>query len=50
VQLGGVRPGPKFEIVAVNDLNDGADYTTPAVSGGRFFIKGKSYLWCIGNK
>jgi hypothetical protein len=36
--------------LATNELNDGADYTTPAVSGGRIFIKGKSFLWCIGTK
>jgi outer membrane protein assembly factor BamB len=45
-----IKAGPKFELLATNDLNDGAAYTTPAVSGGRLFIKGKSYLWCIGNK
>jgi outer membrane protein assembly factor BamB len=45
-----IEPGPRFKILAVNDLNDGPDYTTPAVSGGRIFIKGKSYLWCIGKK
>jgi outer membrane protein assembly factor BamB len=43
-----IRADPKLEILATNDLNDGADYTTPAASEGRIFIKGKSYLWCIG--
>ena len=32
------------------DLNDGPDYPTPAVSNGRIYIRGKSYLWCIGKK
>jgi outer membrane protein assembly factor BamB len=41
---------PKFEILAVNDLFDGPDYTTPAISNGRIYIRGKSYLWCIGKK
>jgi outer membrane protein assembly factor BamB len=45
-----VKAGPKFEIIAVNDLDDGNNYTTAAVSDGRIFIKGKSYLWCIGKK
>jgi outer membrane protein assembly factor BamB len=45
-----IKADPKLEILAVNDLNDGADYTTPAVSDGRIFIKGKSYLWCIGKE
>jgi outer membrane protein assembly factor BamB len=45
-----LKASPKLEILAVNDLNDGPDYTTPAFSDGRIFIKGKSYLWCIGAK
>jgi outer membrane protein assembly factor BamB len=45
-----IKAGPKFEQLAANDLGDGPDYTTPAVSNGRLFIKGKSYLWCIGTK
>lgn len=44
-----IKAGPKFELLATNDLDDGPDYTTPAVSNGRIFIKGKSYLWCLGN-
>ncbi len=43
-----IKAGPRFELLATNDLNDGADYTTPAVSNGRIFIKGRNYLWCIG--
>jgi outer membrane protein assembly factor BamB len=45
-----IRADPKLEILATNDLNDGDNYTTPAVSGGRIYIKGKSYLWCIAKK
>jgi hypothetical protein len=45
-----IQAGEKFEILATNDLGDGEDFTTPAVSAGRIFIKGKSYLWCIGKK
>jgi outer membrane protein assembly factor BamB len=45
-----IKAGPMFELLATNDLDDGPDYTTPAVSNGRIFIKGKSYLWCIGIK
>ena len=41
---------PEYEVLATNDLGDGENFTTPAVSGGRIFIKGKSYLWCIGTK
>jgi outer membrane protein assembly factor BamB len=45
-----IQAGAKFEILAVNDLDDGPDYTSAAIAGGRIFIKGKSYLWCIGKK
>jgi outer membrane protein assembly factor BamB len=45
-----IKAGPTFELLATNDLDDGPDYTTPAVSNGRIFIKGKSYLWCIGTE
>ena len=29
-----IKANPKLEILAVNDLNDGPAYTTPAISGG----------------
>jgi outer membrane protein assembly factor BamB len=45
-----IKAGPTFEVLAANDLDDGPDYTTPAVSNGHLFIKGKSNLWCIGTK
>jgi outer membrane protein assembly factor BamB len=47
-----VKAGPKFEVLAANDLGQDGDqnYATPAVSDGRIFIKGRSYLWCIGTR
>lgn len=45
-----IKAGRTFEILATNDLDDGPDYTTPAVSNGRLYIKGKSFLWCLGAK
>ena len=45
-----IKAGPELELLATNDLGEGNDYIAPAVSGGRIFIKGKSYLWCIGKK
>ncbi len=45
-----LKSGASFEVLAVNDLNDRPDYATPAVAGGRLYIKGKSYLWCIGTR
>jgi outer membrane protein assembly factor BamB len=48
-----IRVGPEFELLGSGDLRDGHDYhssSTPAVSGGRLFIKGKTHLWCVGKK
>jgi len=45
-----IRADPKLEVLATNELGDGEDFTTPAVSGGRIYIKGKSHLWCIGKR
>jgi hypothetical protein len=45
-----IKAGPKLEVLAVNDLHDCHDFTSAAISAGRIFIKGKSYLWCIGQK
>jgi outer membrane protein assembly factor BamB len=45
-----VRAGPRFELLARNDLGEGDPYTSPAASGGRLFIKGRNHLWCIGRR
>jgi outer membrane protein assembly factor BamB len=48
-----IKAGPKYEVLAVNDLEEeggSQDYTTPAVSDGRLYFKGRNYLWCIGKK
>jgi outer membrane protein assembly factor BamB len=47
------KAGPKFEQLAVNDLESGGgsqDYTTMAVSNGRLYFKGRNFLWCVGEK
>jgi outer membrane protein assembly factor BamB len=41
---------PKLEVLATNDIDDGADHTSAAISAGRIYIKGRSHLWCIGKK
>jgi outer membrane protein assembly factor BamB len=42
-----VRPGPKYELVAQNELGEGA-FASPALSDGRIFIRGERTLFCIG--
>jgi hypothetical protein len=45
-----IKAGPKCEVLATNNLGEGDAFVTPAVSGGRIFIRGKSFLWCIGEE
>lgn len=42
-----IKPGPKFEILVVNKLNE-VFCASPAVSRGRLFLRGRKYLYCIG--
>jgi len=42
-----IRPGPKFEVVAENELGENC-YASPAVSQGRIFIRTEKHLYCIG--
>jgi len=42
-----VKPGPDFEILAVNKLDE-VFCASPAVSTGRIFLRGRKHLYCIG--
>jgi len=44
-----LKAGPTPEILAQNDLGD-PSRASPAVAGGRIFLKGGRYLFCIGKK
>lgn len=44
-----VKAGAEFEILATNELDD-PSAASPAVAGGRLFLKGGKYLWCVGAK
>ncbi len=44
-----IKAGEKPEIVASNDLGD-SNYSSPAVSDGAIFIKGRKFLWCVKGK
>jgi outer membrane protein assembly factor BamB len=44
-----VQAGPVCKVLATNDLGD-ASAASAAVSGGRIFLKGARYLYCIGKK
>jgi outer membrane protein assembly factor BamB len=42
-----MKAGPKFERVAVNDVGEGV-LATPAVAGGRIYLRTTGTLYCIG--
>jgi outer membrane protein assembly factor BamB len=44
-----VQAGPKFKLLATNKLPD-QTAASPAVSGGRIYIRGYQYLWAIEEK
>jgi len=42
-----VKPGPVFEILAVNKLDE-VFCASPAISAGKIFLRGRKHLYCIG--
>ena len=44
-----VKAGPKFEIIAENNLNDYC-LSSPAISDGQIFIRTTQHLYCIGKR
>ncbi len=44
-----IKAGPKFEVLAENDLNDYC-LSSPAISEGQLFIRTGKYLHCIGKR
>ena len=42
-----IKPGPTFEILAVNELDE-VCMASPAVANGRLFIRARKHLYCIG--
>jgi outer membrane protein assembly factor BamB len=42
-----VKPGPAFEILAVNKLDE-VFCASPAVSAGKIYLRGRKHLYCIG--
>ncbi len=44
-----IRPGPKLEIVARNELGE-ETYASPALSAGQIFLRGLSHLYCVGDR
>ena len=44
-----VAAGKTFKVLSVNKLGDPLD-ASPAISGGRLYLRGAAHLWAIGAK
>lgn len=44
-----IKDGPKFEVLATNELEDGFD-ASPAIAGDELFLRGTKHLYCIAGK
>jgi outer membrane protein assembly factor BamB len=43
--------GPRFELLAVNDLGDGSIFdASPAVAANRLYLRSDRFMYCVGNK
>jgi len=42
-----LKAGPKFEVLASNDLADGG-FASPAIAGGQILIRTNTKLYCVG--
>jgi outer membrane protein assembly factor BamB len=48
-----LEPGRKLKVVGRNKLGDGSSLNfgaSPAIAGGRLYLRSQSYLYCIGEK
>lgn len=46
-----IKAGPKLEVLAENTLPGGGNLgSSPAVSGGRIFVRDRTALYCVGKK
>jgi len=43
-----VKAGPKYELIAKNDLAE-KTFGSPAISQGQIFLRGEKHLFCIGS-
>ncbi len=45
-----IKAGPKLEVLATNTLPGADDGPSPALSGGKIFLKSSSTIFCVGKK
>jgi hypothetical protein len=44
-----IKAGPEWEIIRINDFNDGVN-ATPAIVDSRIYVRTHSALYCFGGK
>ena len=44
-----IKAGPVHEVLATNSVGESV-YASPAIAGGRIYIRGERHLFAIGNK
>ncbi|MGA2618737.1 MAG: PQQ-binding-like beta-propeller repeat protein [Thermoguttaceae bacterium] len=44
-----IKPGPTIEVIGGGNLNGWGNGSSPAVSGGRIFVRDFENLWCIAH-
>jgi hypothetical protein len=45
-----IQAGTKLNILAVNSLDNGGGWSSPAAAGGRLFLRGDQSIVCVGKK
>lgn len=45
-----IQAGARLQVLAANNLGGETNGSSPAVSGGRIFLRGRKFLYCIGRK
>jgi len=43
-----LEAGSEFKVLATNELDGGYTLSSPAIAGGRIFLRTESHLYCIG--
>jgi len=45
-----IQAAARLQVLAANNLGGETNGSSPAVSGGRIFLRGGKFLYCIGRK
>ena len=45
-----LQAGPEYKVLATNELDGALTLSSPAIAGGRLFLRTESHLYCIGQR